>query len=115
MSYSYLVVNLKSPIEDFSDFKEDNISEMGFDESAVRKCLLRLYPGITWSDEENGISFGKTPCLAEPGIEAWLHSRTHCLSVSVNDPKEVVEIAKQLGLYAFDVEGSLNCLYSPLS
>ena len=111
MSYAYLIIPLRRTIRSFGQFDDSMIDEDAFDLPSVLDVLGEVYPGVTFSDEGEGNLFAHF--AAEAGHpEIWIYSGKHCMAVS-DTTERAVDIAKRLGMSAFDTDGSRACLYCP--
>ena len=128
MSYTYLLVKMASHVidkktPDLCDVIPENVINWEYANEEVKKILTKLYPSTVWDSEElMDKLYGKNHnCITGevfdlPGRFSFVidpEPRT-CLGIHgshhVNQRKDVIAIAKELKLSAFDAQTG-ECVY----
>ncbi len=106
-----IIFRLSKNIECFWDFTEDLIIDPGIEIGDIQKSLEKKYLELKWSDEGKGIFFGFVPCefASKVGhrfyVEVWLFTTPCCIRINGGYAVDVMAIAKDLNMVAFDVLG----------
>ena len=105
-----IVFRLSRNIESFFDFTEDLIVEPGIEIDEIKKTIEKRYPELVWSNEGKGIFFGSRSCKTTKidhrfAVEIWIYETPCCIHIDGGYAEDVIAIAKDLNMLAFDVLG----------